>query len=141
MADRADADDPRRLAAQFELVQRELARAERRLAALQDALIEAQQAIATLDAVAATPGSIEALVPIGAGVHVRAAVDPHALVLRPLGAGYATESSAAEAQRSLAARSEAVQRSFQEASEEADRLANTAAALNERLSALAQQSP
>ena len=127
-------EDPRRLYAQFEFVQRELGRVENRLEAIQDALVEANQAASTLRGLSESAGR-EALVPIGAGVHVRATLATDAVV-RPIGAGYATDGSIEDAQAQLQARAEALQRSFHDASAEAERLATTAAAINERLSTL-----
>ncbi len=136
----ADPEDPRLLAAQFELVQRELSRVERRLGALQDALAETRQAASTLRSLAEATGLQETLVPVGAGIHVRATLDPAIAVVRPIGAGYATDATVADALAELESRAEAVQRSFQEASADADRLANTAAALNERLQSVYPES-
>jgi prefoldin alpha subunit len=126
-------DDPRQLSAQFELVQRELQRVDRRLAAIEQALVEAQQAAATVKALAEEGKTVETLVPIGSGVHVKASVDAAQPVLMPLGAGYYTEDKPATVAAALAERVEALGQQFQQASEEAERLAQAAAAINERL--------
>jgi prefoldin alpha subunit len=129
-----DAEDPRQLAAQFEIVQRELQRVDRRLSAIEEALVEAQQASATVQALAAEGKPLETLVPIGAGVHVPAKVDAAAPVLMPLGAGYYTESRPEAVAEALAERVKALGEQFQRASADAEQLAQAAAAINERLS-------
>jgi prefoldin alpha subunit len=126
-------DDPRQLAAQFDLVQRELQRVDRRLAALEQALVEAQQAAGTVTALADEGKPVEALVPVGSGVHVKATVDASQPVLMPLGAGYYTADQPANVAAALAERVNALGKQFQEASEDAERLAQAAAAINERL--------
>ncbi|HLF16642.1 MAG TPA: prefoldin subunit alpha [Candidatus Thermoplasmatota archaeon] len=129
----AEAEDPRRLVAEFELVQREMGRVERRLEALEEAVMEANQAAATLRALAGAKKPAEALVPVGAGIHVRARLDSSAPVVRPVGAGTSVDGPLADAQAQLEARVEALTRSFQEASEHAQRLAQAAAELQGRL--------
>ena len=126
-------DDPRQLAAQFDLVQRELQRVDRRLAALEQALVEAQQAAGTVTALAEAGKEVEALMPVGSGVHLHARVDASRPVLMPLGAGYYTEDKPASVASALAERVDALGRQFQEASQDAERLAQAAAAINERL--------
>src|SRR5687767_1015671 len=101
-------DDPRQLAAQFEMLQRELQRVDRRLSAIEEALVEAQQAASTVQALADEGKSLETLVPIGAGVHVPAQVDAGAPVLMPLGAGYYTEAKADAVAAALAERAKAL---------------------------------
>lgn len=128
------AEDPRQLAAQFDLVQRELQRVDRRIAALEQAMVEAQQAASAVQALAGeAAGEVEALVPLGAGVHVPARIDAGAKVLMPLGAGYYTEDAPGAVAKALAERVEAIGRQFQEASEDAERLAQVGASINERL--------
>lgn len=127
-------DDPRQLAAQFDLVQRELQRADRRLQALEEALVEAQQAAAALRTMAEAGGPQDILLPLGSGVHVAAQVDGAAPVLMPLGAGYFTEDKAAGVATALDERVKAIGAQFQEASQHAEQLAQVASAINERLS-------
>jgi prefoldin alpha subunit len=127
------AEDPRQVAAQFELVQRELQRMDRRLGALEQALAEAQQALSTVQALAAASGEQSTLVPLGGGVHVHARLDPKAPVLVPVGAGYFTEGPATEVVAALEERVASITKSFREASEDAERLGQAAAALNDRL--------
>lgn len=126
-------EDPRQLAAQFELLQRELQRVDRRLSAIEEAMVEAQQAASTMQALADDRKTLETLVPIGAGVHVPAKVDAGAAVLMPLGAGYYTESKPAEVAAALAERAKALGEQFQRASADAEQLAQAAASINERL--------
>src|SRR5688500_6364378 len=129
------AEDPRQLAAQFELVQRELARVESRLAALQDAMVETQQARSTVEHLANATAASDVFVPVGAGVHVRAAIRQDVAVLMPLGAGYATEAPPRDVATALDERQNAISAQFKAASEEADRLSAAAAALSDRLAA------
>ena len=132
-------EDPRQLAVQFDILQRQLQATDRRLQQLEQALIEAQQAASTVAALAEATGTQEALLPLGSGVHVHAKVDPKAPVLLPVGAGYFTEGPAADVQAALQARVEAITRSFQEASADVERMAQAAAAINERLNSLSPQ--
>lgn len=133
--DEGDGDDtdPRQLAAQFDLVQRELQRVDRRLAALEQAMVEAQQAASAVKALSEGSGPLDTLVQLGAGVHVPARIDAGGKVLMPLGAGYYTEDAPAAVADALAARVDAIGRQFQEASEDAERLAQVGASINDRL--------
>lgn len=132
-------EDPRQLAVQFDILQRQLQAADRRLAQLEQALVEAQQAAGTVGALAEAGGTQETLMPLGSGVHVHAKVDPKAPVLLPVGAGYYTEGPAADVAEALKARVEAITRSFQEASADVERMAQAAAAINDRLSSMSPQ--
>lgn len=115
------------------LLQREMERMDRRMAALEGSLVEAQAAAATVQALAESKGAVEALVPLGGGVHVRARLDAEAHVLLPVGAGYLTESSPAQVAEALRARVEALTKQFRQASEEAERVAQAAQAVNAEL--------
>lgn len=126
-------EDLQRLSAQYEQLQRELQGAERRLSVLAQGLEEAQRAVATLRGIAEMEGAGEALLPIGAGVFVRAVVDPAAPVVRPLGGDYAAEGSADVAREALEERAAQYQRAYQEAEAGARRVA-------EALERIAQQS-
>ncbi|HUR24386.1 MAG TPA: prefoldin subunit alpha [Candidatus Thermoplasmatota archaeon] len=126
--------DPRQLAAQFDLVQRELQRVDRRLQVLEEALVEAQQAAAALRTMADAEGEQDILLPLGSGVHVAAKVDGAQPVLMPLGAGYFTEDKAANVATALDERVKAIGAQFEEASAQAEQLAQVAAQINERLS-------
>jgi prefoldin alpha subunit len=130
------ADDPRQLAAQLDLVQRELQRVDRRLASLEQALVEAQQAAGAVQALADASGPLDTLVPLGAGVHVAARLEGAAPVLMPLGAGYFTEDKPAAVAAALAERVKSIGEQFQRASADAEQLAQAAAAINERLLSL-----
>lgn len=132
-------DDPRQLMAQLDLVQREMGRIERRLQALEEAAIETQQAMATLRALSEAETEQDALVPVGGGVHIRARIDPMAKVMLPVGAGYATESDASKVIAALEERAAAVSKQFQATAQEAERLAQASAMLNDRLSDFAPQ--
>jgi prefoldin alpha subunit len=133
MADAAAAD-PRQRMAQLDLVQRELQRAERRLASLEQAMVEAQQALGTVRHLAEAQGTHQVLLPIGGGLHVRAAVDAGQDVLMPIGAGYSTPGKPAEVAQALEERVAAISKAYDEAAQRADELANVAGALNEQLS-------
>jgi prefoldin alpha subunit len=132
------AEDPGQLSAQFEVVQRELQRVDRRLAALEEALVEAQRAAGALRHLAETPQAQDVLLPLGAGVHLSVQADGRAPVLMPLGAGYFTEGSAGSVAEALEQRVQAILAQFQQASQDADRLAQVAAAINDRLNHLQQ---
>lgn len=136
----ADApEDPRQLAVQFDILQRQLQAVDRRLAQLEQALVEAQQAASAVEALATTSGEQVALLPLGSGVHVHARVDAAAPVLLPVGAGYFTEGPASEVGVALKQRVEVITRTFQEASADAERMAQAAAAINQRLESLSPQ--
>lgn len=140
MATKPQADEeaarPEQLMAHLDLLQREMERMERRLAALEQAVMEAQQAAATVQELAQSKGTIEALVPLGGGVHVQARLEAGAPVLLPIGAGYFTESSAAQVGEALRQRVEALTQQFRQANEEAGRVAQAAQAVNAELGAL-----
>lgn len=125
--------DPRQLSAQFDLVQRELQRTDRRLQALEDAVVEAQQAVAALRSMAESGKTQQVLLPIGSGVHVHGTVDGGQRALMPLGAGYFTEDTAANVAQALEQRVQSLGQQFQEASDDAERLARVASAINEKL--------
>jgi len=132
-ADGDGEDDPRQLAAQFELVQRELQKVDRRLAALEEAMLEAQQAAAAVKHLGEAKAKQDILLPIGAGVHVSAHVDAAPALLMPLGAGYFTQGMPGNVADALDARAQSIARQFQDATQDAERLAQVAAAINERL--------
>ncbi len=134
MADAAASPD--QLMAQFDLVQRQLARVDRQLQALEQALMESQQALATVRHLAESSGRQEMLLPIGGGVHVRATLDAGQSVLLPIGAGYSTDGKAADVAAALEQRLKSIQSQFAAANEEATRLTETAAAINEHLGSL-----
>ena len=132
-------EDPRQLAVQFDILQRQLQATDRRLAQIEQALVEAQQAASAVTALAQATGVQDALLPLGSGVHVHARLDPKSPVLLPVGAGYFTEGPASDVQAALQARVESLTRAFQQATEDAERLAQAAAAINERLNSLSPQ--
>jgi prefoldin alpha subunit len=111
----AAAPDPRQVMAQLELVQRELSRAEGRLAALEQAMVEAQQALGTVRHLAEAQGAQSVLVPIGGGLHVRANLDAAQDVLLPIGAGYSTPGKPAEVAKALEERVASIGRAYEEA--------------------------
>lgn len=124
---------PEQLMAQLGMLQREMERMDRRMAALESALMEAQEAASTVQALTEANGDVEALVPLGGGVHVRARLDAGAPVLLPIGAGYLTESGPAQVAEALRARVEALTDQFRQASQEAERVAQAAQAVNAEL--------
>ncbi len=136
-AERPDPSErPEQLMAQFELVQRQLTRVDRQLQALEQAMMESQQALATVRHLAESSGKQAMLLPIGGGVHVRAMLDAGQTVLLPIGAGYSTEGKAADVAAALEERLKSIQAQFNAASAEAERLTQTAAAINEHLGQL-----
>jgi prefoldin alpha subunit len=128
--------DPRQMAAQLEIVQRELNRLDRRMEALEEALVGSQSAVTAVRFLAESSGSQEVLFGLGAGVQAKARLDAATPLLVPIGAGYATEAPAAQVVQVLEKRLAAVQEQFRRTSEEAQRVANAAQALNQELSAL-----
>ena len=131
MADGDDAPDPRQLAAQLELVQRELARTQARMEAIEAAMVEANQAAATLRALADTSES-DVLVPVGAGVHVHARLLKASPVV-PVGAGYAIEASPQAALATLERRIQDITETFNQVAERAEQLGNAGAQLTAML--------
>ena len=127
------------MAAQLEIVQRELSRLDRRMGALEEALVASQQAVASVRFLAESAGSQEVLVGLGAGVQVKAKIDASTPVLVPIGAGYATEAPAADVVKVLEKRLEAVQEQFRRTSEEANRVAQAGQALNQELESMGLQ--
>lgn len=131
-----DEADPRVLAAQLQLVQRELARTQERLDAIEAALVEANQAAATLRALAegaTTPEGREILVPLGAGVHIHAQLLPGRQPIVPVGAGYAIEASPQAATATLERRIQDITESFNRAAQRAEELAQAGGQLNAML--------
>lgn len=129
----APGHDPRQAMAQLDLVQRELQRAERRLAALEQAMLDAQQALGTVRHLAESKGPQAVLLPIGGGLHVHATVDATRDVLMPIGAGYSTPGKAGEVVKALEERVDSISKAYEEAASRADELATAAAALNDQL--------
>ncbi|MHB8633407.1 MAG: prefoldin subunit alpha [Thermoplasmatota archaeon] len=126
--------DPRQLAAQLQFVQRELSRAQEQLDAIQGALVEANQAAATLKSLGeAAKGEI--LVPIGAGVHLHATLTDASPVF-PVGAGYAIEASPEAALATLQRRIQDITESFNRTAERAEELAGAGAQIDSLLSRL-----
>lgn len=130
-------EDPRQLMAQFDLVQRQLQRIDRQMSGLEQALMEANQALATVKHLSESTGSQEVLLPIGSGVHVRARLDAANPVILPIGAGYSTEGPAASVAAALEERVEAITKQFTAVNQEAERLTHVAAALNEQIESFA----
>lgn len=128
--------DPRQLAAQMELVQRELARLDRRMEALEQALVETQQGLSTVKFLAESTGPQQVLVSLGAGVQAFATVDASSKLISPIGAGYATEAPASDVAAALEKRLQSIQTEFNRAGAEAQRLSQAAAAMNQELSSL-----
>jgi prefoldin alpha subunit len=119
--------------AQLDMVQRELTRSERRLASLEQAMMEAQQALGTVRHLADSTGTQTVLLPIGGGLHVHAKLEAAQDVLMPIGAGYSTTGKPAEVAKALEERIAAISKAYDEAAARADELANAAAALNDQL--------
>lgn len=120
--------------AQMDLLQREMDRMDRRMSAIEQALMEAQQAAATVRALGEAKGEVEALVPLGGGVHAKARLDAASPILMPIGAGYATEATPEAVAEALRQRVESLAQQLRQAHEEAERVAQAASALNEHLS-------
>jgi prefoldin alpha subunit len=125
--------------AQLDLVQRQAEATERRMEAIEQMVREAQQAAGTLRSLAQATGEQEVLLPLGAGVHIKAKVNPKDLAIVPVGSGYATEGDLDTAAKALEARVEEAAQAFQTTLQDMERLTQTAAALNERLAQLSGQ--
>lgn len=106
-------------AAELQQLQRQLQLYDRHLASLEQNLSDLQNAVATMDGMSGS----DALVPIGAGVRIKATIDPDAKVLLDLGAGYTTEVPRAEALTELRDRLQAAESAFRTTSTEAQNLA------------------
>lgn len=132
----ASDDDAQQLIAQYEATQAQLQQVDARLGRLEELLLEQRRAAQTLEGLG---GEQEALVPIGAGLHVRARVAGDAPVVTPLGAGYAADRDLAKARASLQRRIAETQGALETASQQADRLAQTLQGLGMRLQSM--QSP
>jgi prefoldin alpha subunit len=132
------ADDPRQVLAQYEIVQRQLQATEGRLAQLESALMETQQASVAAKAIAEATAEQQVLVPLGAGLHAPVRMAPGQPMLVPIGAGYYTERPAAEAAAALEQRVKSLTASFNNLASQAERLAQVSAAMNEQLSQFSQ---
>lgn len=130
-------DDGQQLIAQYEATQAQLQQVDARLGRLEEMLMEQRRAAETLEALG---GEQEALVPIGAGLHVRARVVGDAPIVTPLGAGYATDLDLDGAQVALQKRVAETQGALETAGQQADRLAQTLQSLGMRLQSMQPQS-
>lgn len=133
--DADDMPDPRQLSAQIQLVQRELARTQERLEAIESALVEANQAAATVRALTELPDNdkqngAQVLVPVGGGVHVHARLVPGTQPVVPIGSGYAIEASPQAALATLERRIQDITESFNRTADRADELAQAGAQMN-----------
>lgn len=126
-------DDAQQVIARYEAAQAQLQQIDQRLQRLEEVLMEQRRASDTLDALG---GDQEALVPIGAGLHVRARVVGDAPVVSPVGAGYATDHSAADARADLQKRMEETQAAMETASQQADQLARSLQSLGMKLQSM-----
>lgn len=134
MAD--DRTDPQQLAAQLQLLQRELGRLDRRLSALESTMMDVTRAAAAVQYLAEMDGPASLYVDVGGGVQAAVQVDPKAPLLMSLGAGYHTAKAPADVHAELTKRSQTIQEEFQRVSAEAQRVSQAASALNEHISSL-----
>lgn len=131
----ASPEEIQELASRYEVLQRELARLDQRLGALEEGVVEARRAESTLRGLLEREGEQEVLVPIGGGVYLRARVDPSAPLIRPVGAGYATEGGLADAAARMQERAADAQKQYDAARQEAQRVAQAAQETADRLQA------
>lgn len=130
-------DDSQQVIAQYEATQAQLQQVDARLVRLEEMLLEQRRAAETLEALG---GEQEALVPIGAGLHVRARVVGDAPVVTPVGAGYAVDHDLPDARAALQRRLAETQGALETAGQQADRLAQTLQSLGMRLQSMQPQS-
>ena len=116
-------------AAEFEAVRERLRQVDMQLAGLEQELAEVQRAQRTLEGL----GDHAALLPIGAGLHVRATLQGAAPVLVPIGAGYAADRDVETARTGLATRAEQLQQLLRRVEQEAETLAGLADSLLRKL--------
>ncbi len=119
---------------EFELLQRHIQSMERQLGAMEQSMMEIQQAITSLEAIESGDADGPVLVPIGAGVHVQATFQKDAAVVRPIGAETAIGGTATEALDALKQRRDALQSSYQQANAQLEQTLHKAQALQQRLS-------
>ena len=124
-------EEPRRLAAQMEMLQRQLQGTERRLGAIEANIIELQQAAQTLRLLPEVEAKI--LVPLGGGVHLRATVSPADPLIRPVGGNTSVEGSRNDALATVEGRVAQLTESYQATSGAADRLATAIQEINQQL--------
>ncbi len=121
--------------ARVEQIQRELQQLDRQSGVLEQRIMELHQARGTLESMKAAGGaSLETLVPVGGGIHVRAVVQSGDSVLAPLGGDYATESSVEVALERLADEVESTTAVLQQVNERAEQLAQMANSMVQQLS-------
>lgn len=126
-------DDAQQAIAQYEATQAQLQQIDARLVRLEELLLEQRRAAETLGSL---EGDQEALVPIGAGLHVRARIAGGEPVVTPLGAGYAADKTVLEAQEVLKGRMAETQAAMESASQQAEGLARNLQALGTRLQSM-----
>ncbi len=129
-------EDPQQIVAQYEATQAQLQQLDARLTRFEEALIELRRAKSTLESLDA---SQDALVPIGAGLHVRAQILGDAPVVTPLGAGYAADQSVDDAMARIDSQLTETQSAMESASSQAQSLAQSMQVLTQKLQSMQQQ--
>jgi prefoldin alpha subunit len=128
--------DPQQLAMQYEQGQRQLQALQQHLGSLEQTMVDMRRAEATLSGLAGMRGEQEVLVPIGAGVHLRAKVAPDSLVIEPIGADYATDATAEVAAKKIQDRLKEVESAYQSAEQQFRLLSRQLQELTARLETL-----
>lgn len=128
-----DESESQQAIAQYEAAQAQLQAIDGHLARLEEMLQEQQRAASTLTSL---DDDQEALVPVGAGLHVRARIIGDAPVVTPVGAGYATDLDLDGARAALERRIEETRQAMSEANAKADEVARTLQALGQRLQSM-----
>ncbi len=130
-------EDPQQVIAQYEATQAQLQQLDGRLSRLEEVLLELRRSKSTLESL---EGDQEALVPIGAGLHVRARIAGAAPVVTPVGAGYAADKSVDDAKAMLDAQMAETSAAMESSSAQAERLARSMQALTQKLQSMQQDS-
>ncbi len=124
--------------ARLEVLQRRIGALDTRSQALQEALIEIEQARAALDALD-DDASAPALVPLGGGVHAHADVHAGKHVVVPIGSGYAVGEDLPSATQRLEDRSAKLRKDTEAVHDEVERLVHEARGLQATLMQAQQQ--
>lgn len=119
---------------QLEMLQSQMQQADRHLGQLEASILEIQQAIATLEALQDGQAEGPVLVPIGGGVHVRAAIEKDSTVLFELGAETAIDGSIPAALGTLGTRRDRIRQVFEQTASQLQQMGQMAQQLQQGLS-------
>ncbi len=122
------------VAAEMQSLQRQLQAYDRHLSSLEQSIGEIGAAITTLEGLS-TATSTDARVPIGAGIRIKAQVDPEAPVQMDIGSGYTTETPAGDALSQLRDRLQKTEAALRTTSAEAEKIGMRMQELQTQMSA------